>query len=948
MNVKIKIYFAFGFLLTLWLFFILFPSGIKEKAVVITEQEAPFLSVDPSWADSVLLQMTTEEKLSQLFIPEVNAGEIGDSISGKKLKAGGISYTGNDPQKETSVNHKLAEENGLPLLISSENPFSPFVNSTGLTDEVVFRLGDTTFRQQFIFELLERNRQYGFNFLQGFDAFDPVTTESYLNSEEVILPLIRRANEQRLLFAGGKIKRTYDTQLDSLLDLHEVLSSLKHFTDNGLTVLLIDTAYFSWKSLNRNYPALKDFAENELGFKGLITTRFPEYTDTKNTLQFVLFEGVDIILTGKHHYEIFGAAKKMLEQNIISETELNKKVRKILLAKSWIRSGNYPTTERLEAMQYTEDPYAKTIIHQLTAAGSILLVDKKNTLPFINTNDLKLTVFEIGRKSKSFTRELNEYYNIGQFIQYDDCAALAKQDNNKIKTSQSLVFCLYNEPQDSSEVNAVKKVMRKFPAGKRVMITSYKQAEIFDHETDALLLMVNENDLTRKIAAQQIAGAEKISGKSPLTTQVFALGKGKFLSASRLRYGIAEEAGIDQDSLNKIDYIMEEGIRNKAFPGGQVLLAVDGKIIFHRTYGYHSYDKKTAVQKEDYYDMASVTKVMATTLMAMHLYEKKKFALDDSLQKFLPDTLRKYLPRESSIRNITFRQLLVHASGLPAGQNIIRFLRFGEDYGRYDLYYCDEKCQQFDIALADSFYIDNGCLDTLWLDLNKIYVDPGKKYCYSDANMNLLYTMLRPMTGKIKWDRYLDSVFYEPLGMKHTTFVPLQKGIEKEKITPTENDRYWRKNLLQGYVHDPTAALYGGVAGNAGLFSNAYDMAVLCQLFLNKGVYGGKRYFESSTIELFTAKQPGTHRGLGFNGQISGNTYGCSPYASEKTYGHTGFTGTAFWIDPELKFVYVFITNRVHPDPENKKIIQLGTTKRVHNVIYELLIHKEEKENPLL
>jgi CubicO group peptidase (beta-lactamase class C family) len=321
----------------------------------------------------------------------------------------------------------------------------------------------------------------------------------------------------------------------------------------------------------------------------------------------------------------------------------------------------------------------------------------------------------------------------------------------------------------------------------------------------------------------------------------------------------------------------------------------------------------------------------------MHFYEKQKFRLDDSLYKYFPDTLKKHLANESTIRFITFRELLIHASGLPAGQNIFRMIRFDEENPPFDNYYCDEKSDRFCLTLGDSFYVFKDIHDTLWMDLHRIWLDPTKSYRYSDANMNLLYTMLRPFTGEQAWDRYLDSVFYKPMGMKNTLFIPIEKGIKKEKIAPTENDRYWRKQLIQGYVHDPTAAIYGGVAGNAGLFSNALDMGIFCQMLLNKGTYGGIKFFDEKTVELFTSTQNGTHRGLGFNKQISGSTYGCSHSASASTYGHTGFTGTAFWVDPEINFIYVFITNRVHPDPENKRIIDLGITRRVHDVVYKIL-----------
>lgn len=953
MNNKSKLFLALGLLVTLFISYLFIPSGTQKTEKIIIELEAPFLQTDPRWADSVLQAMSDEEKLAQLFIPDINPLIINDSfeLNFKESNAYGFAFIENDIQKQIQITKKVNEKNEFPVFFSSRNCISPFTNNNLINEEVLFAISDTAVKNKFLREYIDRNNQYGINFLRGFNSYYPTknTKPFSFASLEFILPFIREANDENILFACGSLTETFDIQTDSIPEHDSIVNVLKQFTDSGMTVLLVDSSYYEWKKNNNSKPSLITFAEDRLDFKGLIAVDVQQYGgDEKNILGFFLQEGVDLFFTGNRHFKLVEAAKQMLKEKIISAELLNKKVRKILLAKSWNREKSYPTNERLENMVFYNDPYQKSIAKKLIESSFVLLKNSSAVLPLVLHPEKLPTLIEIGEKSDDFIRESSNYTKFRQVHKLDSLNALKKFNFSSLNNHHTIIVCLYNQKLDSSN-SILLKSFSDLQKNKKIIVINFNNKNNLDYLAKFNTLLHHTSSVAefRKSASRAVFGADAITGKSNFISAAFPKSKTLKLEACRLKYGAPEEVGIPRDSLYQIDYIMEEGIRNRAFPGGQVFLALNGTIIYHKSFGHHTYDRKTAVKDDHYFDMASVTKVAATTLMAMHLYEKKKYRLDDSLYRYLPDTLDRYLNRESTIKNITFRELLIHASGLPAGQNIFRFLRFNEPEERYDLYYCDEKSNQFDIDVADSFYIDHDCLDTLWIDLNKIWLDPNKPYCYSDANMNLLYTMLRPMIGKQKWDRYLDSVFYSHLGMKNTTFNPLKKKIEKEKIAPTEEDRYWRKDLLQGHVHDPTAALYGGVAGNAGLFSNAHDMGIFCQLLLNKGFYGGIRFFESKTVELFTSQQNGTHRGLGFNRQVSGNTYGCSPYASDQTYGHTGFTGTAFWVDPKLKFIFVFITNRVHPNPENKKIIQLGTTKRVHNVVYELLQWNTSEEQPI-
>jgi CubicO group peptidase (beta-lactamase class C family) len=390
----------------------------------------------------------------------------------------------------------------------------------------------------------------------------------------------------------------------------------------------------------------------------------------------------------------------------------------------------------------------------------------------------------------------------------------------------------------------------------------------------------------------------------------------------------------------------------RSFPGCQVLVAKNGSVIFDKQYGHHTYDRELPVKQNSVYDIASLTKIVSTTLMAMKLSEMQLFDLNDSLGKYFPDSLDDYLERPSTIRNVTFQELLTHTSGLPAGFPIYRYMIYtNAEVGRFDKYYCDVEDDFFATEVAENLFLEKEYQDTMWLQLHKIWINEAKPYKYSDVNMNTMYFMMRSLIennpkqfdfkdnkkdlkGRNLYVEFLYKYFYKSLEMTSTQYNPT-KSIAKNRLVPTENESYWRKQLLQGHVHDPNAALHGGVAGNAGIFTTTNDLVKLLQMWLNGGEYNGVRYLNEETIQQFTMTQPNSHRGLGFNkGTITNSAYAMADDASVDTYGHTGFTGTCFWVDPESELIYIFLANRVHPTVNNR-MYEYAIRKNVHQVFYD-------------
>ncbi|MFK8038527.1 MAG: serine hydrolase domain-containing protein [Crocinitomicaceae bacterium] len=449
-----------------------------------------------------------------------------------------------------------------------------------------------------------------------------------------------------------------------------------------------------------------------------------------------------------------------------------------------------------------------------------------------------------------------------------------------------------------------------------------------------------------KVLEFQIKGKLPINGNLVLDNKRI---KGKKEKGRGIPQLPPEFAFINSQTLTNVNDIVSSAIQGKAFPGCQVLAIKDNVLIYNKAFGHTNYQKEIELNQQHIYDLASLTKVLSTTLVAMKLWEDGYFKLSDSLEDYLPDSLLAYIPNGSTIKNITFEELLTHKSGLPAGFPVIKYMRKAADNeSRFMTGFCDYQYENYKTEVAEDLFLDITFQDSMWIKLNSLWLDPNKPYKYSDVNMNLLYFVLTRILesnrlipnkreGENGFEVFLYSQFYKPLGMSTTRYKPLSR-FTKNRIVPTENDRFWRKQLLQGHVHDPNAALYGGIAGNAGLFSNATDLGILLNMWQNNGKFEGKQYLKPETIKKFSEAQPGTHRGLGFNKRtLANNAYAMATSADPSSYGHTGFTGTCFWIDPVNKMSYVFLSNRVHPKVSNK-IYEFNVRTRVHQVFYDAML----------
>ena len=519
---------------------------------------------------------------------------------------------------------------------------------------------------------------------------------------------------------------------------------------------------------------------------------------------------------------------------------------------------------------------------------------------------------------------------------------------------------------NSNDYNKYKPMLEKLPDSLPVVyvylmpLKTMSDMEVCWKKAAAVVLgHTDELEIQRQVA-DVMAGRAVADGRlSVAVSDLFKPGDGVTMSPKVSRIYKPEDYGMSSAVLKGIDEIALEGIKAKAYPGCQILILKDGVPIYDKCFGTFTYEKSKEVEADNLYDLASLTKTTATLLAVMKLYDEGKIKLDDKVSAYLP------FLRNGNKRNITIRELLFHESGLPP------YIRFYLDiidpnsvHGPYSQswvdewhrtqvsehsYYCsdfkfrkgmvsDKNTPVYTLHMADGMWLNKSFKNSILQRIAKCELD-GKRYVYSDLGFVLLQQVVEKVT-ELPMDLYLAREFYAPMGLQRTMFLPLTK-FTKAEIMPTASNDFLRRQDICGYVHDETAACMGGVSGNAGLFSTAEEVAKVYQMLLNGGEFNGKRFLSEATCRLFTTEKSAiSRRGLGFDKPDVSivKRSPCAPSAPEAVYGHTGFTGTCAWVDPENKTVYVFLSNRLCPNVWNTKLGDMNIRRDIQELIYKSII----------
>jgi len=580
--------------------------------------------------------------------------------------------------------------------------------------------------------------------------------------------------------------------------------------------------------------------------------------------------------------------------------------------------------------------------------SSVLLKNEGKIIPVSHLGKKRIALISFTpdqKKDESFRKILGKYTKIDYFNlplpKSNDTVAPALK---KLENYNLFIFSIL---PDQATDQKVKEIIGRLSSGTQSVVCTFGISPIpFPDQAKAIVVSLGADSLSQSMAAQIVFGGIPARAKLPFAAAGYPKGSGLSTGESiRFEYTIPEMAGIDGDYLGQaIDSAATMAIQEQAFPGCQVLVARDRKIVYHRSFGYHTYYKKEKVENDDIYDLASVTKVTGTLPAIMQFVDRKKIDLDKKFSVYWPDF------KNTNKEGLRVREILAHQSGL---QSWIPYWRSTVDSsGNFRAgIFCAEPNDTFCIQVTKHLFLNKSYRKIMFQQINETPVSPEKKYVYSGLPFYIFPEIIKNITHQ-EYPDYITSTFYHPLGAWNITF-NAWKFFSLGRIVPSEFDDYFRFSLLHGFVDDEGAAMMGGISGNAGLFSDANDLAKLMQMYLQMGEYGGERFISEKTMHEFTSYQfpeNENRRGLVFDKPELGNDTlsieKCYPAysASPSSFGHSGYTGTFVWCDPEYQLVYIFLSNRVYPTRQNTKIYDIHVRMIIHQAIYDAIERFKRKE----
>ncbi|MEZ5059443.1 MAG: serine hydrolase [Saprospiraceae bacterium] len=564
----------------------------------------------------------------------------------------------------------------------------------------------------------------------------------------------------------------------------------------------------------------------------------------------------------------------------------------------------------------------------------VLLKNSENLLPFQNLESNRIGVVEMDTTLSEFSKTLKRYSNV-KSISWPDLS---------IEGLDVLIFHVHGKNTQTDVFNNYLHLIHSLTEEKPKLVMVWEGTDLSKLDPDpldALLFLPKSDNLNESLAAQVLFGAFGVNGALQEDKGNFKKGEGiAFPSNGRLRFVPPSWMGVNEDSLfKKVGQIVEEGISKQAFPGATILAAKSGNVFLLKSWGHHTYDTLRKVKETDIYDYASITKVSASIPAIMKLTESGLIHLNDKLYQLYPDFWW------SNKRGMTLQRMLTHSAGLQAW---IPFWKETIDENGVFKYHTFSKdsSEHYPLKVADSLFLHKNYREKIFKAIKKSPVTKEGAYVYSDLSYYLYPEIVEEKTG-ISFESFLKNTFYRPLGAFSLTYNAYQ-NFPASEIIPTENDTFFRHALLHGRVHDEGAAMLDGISGHAGLFGNVVDLAKLFQMYLNGGSYGDRQFLQDSTIQRFTSapyKSEGNRRGIGFDKPLleyHPQNSSSAKAASPETFGHSGYTGTLVWADPENEVLFIFLSNRVYPSRENRKIYTENIRPRIQTEIYNLLGIKAE------
>ncbi len=935
------------------------------------------------WVDTQYDGMTLQEKVGQLFMVRAFSNQGSEHVESiKKLikenHIGGLIFSKGGPVRQAKLNNEFQALSKRPLLIGmdAEWGLSMRLDSTYAFpwNMTLGAIKDNSLIERTGKHIGEHCKRLGvhFNFAPVADINtnpkNPIIGnrsfgEDRDNVTEKSLAFMKGMQKAGVLASAKHFPGHGDTDSDSHKTLPTInfsrkrmdsieLYPYKKLINHGLSSVMV--AHLNVPNLESEAGIPSSLSENivtnilkdSLQFKGLIFTDALEMKGVSNHDNSAdvdldaFMAGNDVLLISEDPEKGISKIVEAYEKELISEQRLAHSVKKILMAKYKVGLDNYRPVE-IANLHNDLNRKKDDLLYEELMENAITVVENKNELlPLRNLDTKTIAYVPMGDDDGSvFYNELKKYGKV-HLIK----AKRLDQMLKKLKSYNTVIIGLHrsnDNPWKSFEFTQKELVwLYEIARSNTVVLDIFvRPYALLDLKTfknfESIVVSYQNSKISQEKSAQLIFGAIPFKGTFPVTTGPnLKVGIGfNINSIKTLRYGQPERVGMSSDLLKKVDSLAKNAVDSLMTPGIQLLIARKGMVVYNKNFGKHTYKGSQEVHSDDIYDVASLTKILATIPLVMELEEQGIMSLDSQLGQLIPSL------RRSNKSKMTVKQILSHYARLRPW--IPFYLSTVDSATKMPLpkYYRRQRSKEFNIEVTNELYMRSDYADSINKIIKETELLDNLKYRYSDLPYYLMKQYIEAHYGK-PMDELVQQHFYKPLGANYTTYNPSGKFSDTH-IVPTEEDTYYRHKKVQGYVHDMGAAMQNGIGGHAGVFTNANDVAKIMQMYLQKGFYGGKRYFRSETLDKFNTCyycDQNNRRGVGFDKPQLGDegpTCGC---VSTMSFGHSGFTGTYAWADPEEEIVYVFLANRTYPDATNNKLLQEGVRTEIQRLIYEAII----------
>ena len=950
----------------------------------------PFITPEAElWADSVMKTLTPDERISQLIM--VAAWSNKDSVHIKEIRKliqdwgiGGLCFFQGGPVREALLTNDYQALSKVPLMIGMDAEWGLAMRLDSTVrfprQMTLAAIKDTGLIYEMGKEIARESKLMGIhvNFAPDADVnnnpLNPVIGsrsfgDNPVDVTEKSLLYMRGMQDQNVLATGKHFPGHGNADTDSHFSLPLILQNRAALDSVELYPFrrLIDAGIGSMMVAHLNVPALDTtpglpstlsssivtgLLKNEMGFKGLIFTDALNMKGVSSLYKpgevdkLALLSGNDMLLYTEDVHKAVDEIHLAVQNCEITQEEVDERTKKVLMVKYWTGLNKFQPLDTTDLYNKINSPEALLLQRKIYNQTVTVLANEDSLIPFHTKDTLRIASVVIGdKKDNTFQQQLKMYANVECFAEDKDAPlSMYTALFSYLANYDYIILSLHGTTMKAATNFGIPTIVSRFVDS---VLMTYKTVFVdfgnsytlsrFQNLKKAKAVVLGYEDfyLTHQIVAQSIFGGITSSGKLPVNVAPeFSRYQGlNTISPIRFEYSLPEAAGMSSKKLTAIDSIVNGAISLGAFPGCQVLVARKGKVIYNKAFGTKTYGSTDTVTTTDLYDIASITKIAGTALATMKLYDMKKLNLNHPLSKYYSKL------KSTNKKALLVKEILAHQAGLVSW--IPFYKQSMKDSVYLDGIYNKFKTDHYSIRVADSLYMNQNYTDSI---LKWIYTSPVTatgKYVYSDLGPILMKLTTEKITGQ-PFDQFLYRNFYKPLGLSSLTFKP-RDNYNLKTIVPTEDDKVFRKQLIRGDVHDPAAAMMGGVSGNAGLFGTANDLAVIMQLLLNKGSYGGVTYLNPATVDLFTKQQfphNNNRRGLLFDKPEPDpqKNSPCAKEASLSTFGHQGFTGTCAWADPENELIYIFLSNRVNPDAGNDKMMKLNVRTNIQSAIYQSII----------